>query len=381
LSFLGDNFVFNVTSDAIAGLDENSISIGKSDWAFQASGAAQVQHAAPNGIEFQENEACSAFDETLDPRMLLVGEGHDNTVKVSLSHIPSGDVEFVSADTTIATVSPSQATGATTTLTIHGVNAGVVTGADPVATSNLPILITARRITNPAIATSLRVVVKPEVRKTVEIFSARETDGTLVPGNVPTAGAFMAYLNADTWGKQANVFFTVNEPVDMPVHYDLLPAAQSGHPQGDGLLNDFHATNAPFTEAQALVLGAVARMQQLNRGSIGPDHLISLYVQRIGPPAACTSTPQHPCKTEVDGLTVQSSSLAMTQAPASFPAGEIHNSRVNVSAHELGHAMGADDLMGVANQKYLMFDTEDGLNQCRIKRDDWIHANPTRGDH
>jgi hypothetical protein len=69
------------------------------------------------------------------------------------------DVQFVSEDSTIATVSPSAPIGGSTSITISGLKSGQITTID------------ARSISDPSHNyAQMKVVVKPRITKTVDMF-------------------------------------------------------------------------------------------------------------------------------------------------------------------------------------------------------------------
>jgi len=240
--------------------------------------------------------------------------GSNNGAKV---HIRGNtqDVQFVSEDSTVATVSPAAPTSGDTVITISGLKSGQITTID------------ARSISDPSHNyAQMKAVVKPRLSKTLDMFKIIDPVKNLIPQNVPTAASLKTTLD-NIWGKQANVYFdTVNSPVNVSVHYDLLPSG------GDGFLNDFKIASADRTEinaVQAAVSGINSNTGQQNRLELN-------YVNRFGPPIGGTWQPNY----RVEGESFVNGWISYVE---DFPPTSPFNTRENISAHEIGHAMGAQD--------------------------------------
>jgi hypothetical protein len=185
-----------------------AITVADTDWVNPA-GNERKQARPPKRTKFQENTTCSAVDDTIDPPWIMVPmSGSNNGAKVNIRG-NTQDVQFVSEDTTIATVTRAAPTGGNTTITVSGLKSGQITTID------------ARSISDPSHNYSqLKVVVKPQLLKFVDMYKIIESVDNLTPQSMPTAGDLQAYLNTNataqnTWGKQANVSFTVNPLVGM----------------------------------------------------------------------------------------------------------------------------------------------------------------------
>jgi hypothetical protein len=214
LDYFGDDIWFNNPFGVVAALP---VTVADTDWINPAANERR-QARPPKNVVFQENIACSAVDDTKkDSTWIMVPiSGSNNGAKV---HIRGNrqDVQFVSEDTTVATVSPAAPTGGNTAITVSGLKSGQITTID------------ARSISNPSHNyAQMKVVVKPRLSKTLDMFTIIDPIKNLTPKNVPTSASLQTYLNNTIWGKQANVYFdTVNSPVNVSVHYDLLPAGET----------------------------------------------------------------------------------------------------------------------------------------------------------
>jgi hypothetical protein len=339
--------------------------VADTDW-INPSGNERRQGRSAKSAKFQENTTCTALDDTIDsPWIMVPMSGSNGGAKV---HIRGNtqDVQFVSEDPTIATVTPAAPTGGDTPITVSGLKSGQITTID------------ARSISDPTHNyAQLKVVVKPQLLKIVDMYKIIESVDNLTPQTMPTASALQAYLNTNataqnTWGKQANISFTVNPPVNISVHYDLLPLPSGG----DLVMNDFHAPGTTPQENQAVQQAVLAVNPSAGQGN-RPE---ADYINAFGPGIGET----WPVNYHLEGLTIAGSNPPLA---VSFiedtPAGGPWNSRVNVSAHELGHGMGANDTDAKGANKNLMWRglrNGDPLNPCEIRRVDWGKVNPTPGD-
>jgi hypothetical protein len=103
------------------------------------------------------------------------------------------------------------------------------------------------------------------------------------------------------------------------------------------------------------------------------------YVNRIGPPLGQTTGPQ------VEGIADLRGWIAFVE---DFPNLPRYNSRENISAHEIGHALGAEHTDAMSRNdpvnKSVMYrgltHPEDPLNPCEVRRRAWGKVNPTTGD-
>lgn len=156
----------------------------------------------------------------------------------------------------------------------------------------------------------------------------------LVPFNVPTANALEFYLNNTTWGKQANIHFTVSR-YDAIVNYDLNRDAQ---------LADPWAYSATWTEINTITATA---------STASVDYNI-YYVKNYEYPVAL-SDPQR----------------------GEAWIGDYHlGSTDYVSAHEIGHLLGRVGHAGARIGIELMGATDSSASPCQIIKVDWDYVNP-----
>jgi hypothetical protein len=336
------------------------VSVPDTDWQ-NPQGNDRHQSRPPKSTQFQENTACSGVDDTDDPTWIMVPmSGSNSGAKV---HIRGNtqDVKFVSEDPTIATVTPAAPTGKNTPITVSGLKSGQITTID------------ARSISDPTHNyAQLKVVVKPQITKTVDMVRDIDPVNNLTPQTVPTAAALLTYLN-QIWGTQSNTLFTLMDPKvayprDVSVHYDILPT-----PNGDQKLNDFHATGSSQAESVAII--------QVAKPPSTATQLQANYVNSFGPPINSSWAAGY----FLEGLSLTGAGVSFIEDTPPGPGP--FNSRVNISAHELGHAAGALDLDAGTPQHpanvQLMYrgrsSNSDPLNPCEVRRCDWSLMNPTQG--
>ena len=300
---------------------------GASDAALNAmprlrSGLSLQRCSSETKVEFKEFAACTAFDDTTSPPTLMVPKSGTNKAKAEIDPASrASQVTFESADRAKATVSPAAAAASPQTVTVTGVAKGGTT-------------INAKKAGASQVLASMAVDVKERVDKTVEIHGITETSNTpnLVPTSVPGDAALQTYLNDTVWGKQANVFFTVTRS-DKNVAYDL---------DSNGKLADPVLVSATSAEINAISTAAKAG---------GVDFNI-YYINEMEVPHA---------------FTIRSRGEAWIQ--------DTHvNSTVNVTAHELGHALGRGGES--ANVKDVMYEAGLASNPCEVRKRDWDAVNP-----
>jgi hypothetical protein len=210
----------------------------------------------------------------------------------------------------------------------------------------------------------MQVVVKPQLTKTVAMFRIIDPINMLTPQTEPTSTALQAYLNS-VWSTQANVAFTVSASVDMTVHYDVLPS-----PSGDKTLNSFQPLGSDLTEEGDIIA--------LTKPSGNTVSLQANYVNTIGAPVGQALAAGY----HIEGLTPNGSGFSFIE---DTPSGTgPFNSRTNISAHELGHAVGTNDTYSPKgadkNVMWWGLHNDDPLNPCEVRRCDWSKMNPTTGD-
>jgi hypothetical protein len=178
------------------------------------------------------------------------------------------------------------------------------------------------------------VSVKPRLDMLVLIHAITETNQNLVPTMVPTEVELEDYLNDTTWGKQANVYFTVLR-TDYRMAYDL---------NANGICDGNNTATPGFSsEEMAIMQGAGDTNVAIN----------VYYVASYG----------------VSGNSVNASTYKMQV----FIQDSHLNSAINITAHEIGHALGNQPES--ASSRDLMFFTSSPNNPCRITKFNWDNVN------
>ena len=160
---------------------------------------------------------------------------------------------------------------------------------------------------------------------------ANATD--IVPTTDPSAADLQNYLNNTTWGKQANVHFTVTK-ASMQVNYDLDRSGTLAHPSRGSAPNP--------AEGEAISTAA-------KDGSV--DYNIYYVYDRD----------------YSIGTTIPSRGETWTAANGA-------NSAVNHTAHEVGHLLGI--LYESSNIEDVMLSYGSSANPCRVIKRDWDTVNP-----
>jgi hypothetical protein len=185
----------------------------------------------------------------------------------------------------------------------------------------------------------LGISVKRQRVGKVTIHAITEAGSGLAPTRVPTAADLQNYLGL-IWGKQAFVDLTVTR-MDQPVVYDL---------NGNNICDNASSTNASAEEAMII--------------STAKDNTADYniyYVNSYGGPNDNAAT------------------IEIKRPTGSFPGGifiqdDHTNSVENISAHEIGHALG---LFGYESTDPLdvMYTNALPSNPCRVLKHDWDVVN------
>jgi hypothetical protein len=156
----------------------------------------------------------------------------------------------------------------------------------------------------------------------------------LIPMNVPSASDLQEYLNNSTWGKQANIHFSVSR-YDSTINYDL---------NRDANLADPWAYSTTWAEIN--VITATAQVASV-------DYNI-YYVKNYEYPVAL-SDPQR----------------------GEAWVGDSHGGSTEyVTAHETGHLLGRMGHVGTRVGIELMGNTDSSASPCQIIKTDWDYVNP-----
>ncbi len=286
------------------------------------------------------DNVCAGFDDET-PRFfpwklpaLSVPQNGSNTL-TCITHATNviNQIIFKTANTNLATVTPAQATAMTQTVSV----AGIATGS---AISSTVFSVLGYGAQNSWTVTCARAdvdILPKRTNVTVGIYRVIEASMTNNPPiNVPTQSELKSYLD-DVYGKQANVFFNVLPLTNVIVSYDA---------NSNGALDwSTNFVGEPF------IIFSFARTNGLN----------VYYVNAL---SNATKT--------VLGITYPTFQATFIQ--------DFHtNSSVNLTAHEIGHALanlrdvGTNNVPGDPDR--LMLWEERGDNPCRLIRSEWRDAN------
>jgi hypothetical protein len=297
------------------GAKAGMLNVGRNVMPRLSSGLSLQRCSKTQKATFKEFAPCSGFDDSTVPSSVMVPKGN-NRVKAEIQ----GSIDFASNNSSIATVAPANSSSSPQTVTITGVAKGDTT-------------VEARKAGGTAVLDTLKVEVKERKDKTLEIHGITDTFNApnLVPANVPAVAALQTYLNDTTWGKQANVFFTVTRS-DKNAAYDL----DRNKKLADPVL-------VSATSAEINVISAAAKA--------GTDFNM-YFINEMEVPHAFTD----PGRAET---WIQDTHV---------------NSTENVAAHELGHALGIPGESNNADDVMLSYGA--ASNPCRIRETDWNTVNP-----
>lgn len=279
-----------------------------------------------SSVSFGEESSCSGFDNNY----VLVPKGGTNTVKAYIE--PSGasgnfKLEVSTTPGNQVSVSPATVISSGTVITVTGGN----------TVGNFKINVSANQ-QNSTVISELNVYVRNRIDKTL-IFYAVTEDGTPdtppPSSNVPTATGLQTYLN-NTWGKQANVYFTVTKGTDFEVNYDL---------NGDNKID----SQAPGSEPLAILNMQNDATKDFN-----------IYFLGLG------------VKTLSNGTTP--AAFSNTSNKASFIGPTYNGTRDYITAHEIGHLLGASGRL--SDITFLMYESDLSTSPCKIGKLEWDIINP-----
>ncbi|MBU1858227.1 MAG: hypothetical protein KKC28_14715 [Verrucomicrobia bacterium] len=159
------------------------------------------------------------------------------------------------------------------------------------------------------------------------ICNTTANNQNLIPTNVPSASQLEDYLNNTTWGKQANVYFTVTSS-NTTVNYDIN--------------RDGGCADSPLTEIEIIDTAAKDATADFN----------IYYVKTMEVPNATTR-------------------IALGY---SWIGDSHENSTVNITAHETGHLLSIEGES--SNIEDLMLSYSSSANPSRVIKSDWDKVNP-----
>lgn len=156
----------------------------------------------------------------------------------------------------------------------------------------------------------------------------------LVPTDVPTAAVLQEYLNSITWGKQANVFFTVVR-ADYSVNYDWTR---------DGKLADPYELSETWVEIETIT-------------AMGKNSNVDFniyYVKNYEVPVA----------------------LSDDRRGEAWVGDEHDGTSLYATAHEIGHLLGRRGHTDAVTGRDLMGADDSATSPCHVLRVDWNAVNP-----
>lgn len=169
--------------------------------------------------------------------------------------------------------------------------------------------------------------------------TANSTD--VAPVNVPTVAALRTYLNDTTWGKQANVHFTVTRS-NSTVNFDI---------DRDGMLDDPYLTSSGGTKSPE-EWGEINEITTSAKDAT--VHFNIYYVDSYEYPVALSDR---------------------TRGEAWI--GDAHSGSTEyITAHEVGHLIGRVGHAGATVGIDLMGAIDSIASPCRIIKKDWDYVNP-----
>lgn len=304
------------------------------------------------------NDVCSGFDDetpTFTPSAipaLSVPQGGTNSLTVMINPTNViGQILFRMTNTVSASVSPSSAASAAQLVSVVGLSTG-----SAIATNQLRVLGYGAQNTFTTICSRVDVDILPkQTNMTVAVYKVTAATTTNTPPiNVPTQAELKSYLDG-LFGKQANVFFNVLPIVTTNVNYDF---------NGNGVVDLLNIGISPEVTAitNALSIGASTNVINI------------YYVNAIAISNVLTGV----VTTDNAGATYRPQRIVFVQ---SFHIG----SNVNVTAHEVCHAMGvvahvglppgSEGTSGPGSNDRLMWWESLLSNPCRLIREEWTRVN------
>lgn len=308
--------------------------------------------APPNGpwgstitLTVLTNDPCLGFDDETrkfsptKPLALSVPQRGTNVVTCTIK--PSNvatQILFQSLGPSAATVTPSQASSATQIVQV----AAIATNNSIVSTFLQVSGYGAQNSFTTVCATAAIDVLPRRTNVTVAIYKViAATMTNNPPVNVPTQAALKSYLDT-VYGQQANVYITVLQPTNIVVNYDL---------NGNG---DLDYPPFGFSPEMDAITGAVYKV-----GAVNIYYVNTLF-------NALQNN---------EGLT-----YGLTNRAVTFIQDFHNSSTVNVSAHEIGHALGLEHPSFYGQPASLTGDRimrspDMGGFPCRLIRDEWTTVN------
>jgi hypothetical protein len=277
------------------------------------------------------------------PWLSVPQSGSNNvTVSINPTNVLS-QIIFNSSIPSAASVTPAQATGQTQVVQV--VSSGIVSNVPP--DLNVEGYGAQNSYTTTCATVALAILPKA-TNVTVAIYAvtAQGEPGT-APTNAPSQASLSNYLN-QVYGQQVNVYMKVLPLTNVVVNYDL---------NGNGALD--YPTSG-FSAEQSAITAAVQTVHAVNI-----YYVHAIYNPSANPPA--------------EGITVPWTYANKTTTYTFIQDAPI-SSTVNVTAHEIGHALGLEhpNVYGESpslTTDRLMRAIDVGGSPCRLIEHEWITVN------
>jgi hypothetical protein len=273
------------------------------------------------------------------PWLSVPQNGSNNvTVTINPTNVFS-QIIFNSSISSAATITPAQATGQTQVVQV--VSSGVISNVPP--DLNVQGYGAQNSYTTTCATVALAILPKA-TNVTVAIYAvtAQGEPGT-APTNAPSQASLSNYLN-QVYGQQVNVYMNVLPLTNVVVNYDL---------NRNGSLD---YTNVGFSAEQSAIISAVFKPNAVN-----VYYVHALYNPSANPPS--------------EGITY--GVYTNKAATYTFIQDAPHSSTVNVTAHEIGHALGLKHPEDYGESPSLTADrlmrSQDvGGSPCRLIEHEWF---------
>ncbi len=274
---------------------------------------------------------------------LSVPQSGSNTLTVSIS--PTNVLNQILFDTggsSLASVSPAQAAGITQVIQV--VSSGTLSNVNPA----LYVRGYGAQNSYTTTCTSVDIdILSKATNVTVAIYAVTaQGEPSTAPTNAPTQASLSNYLN-QVYGQQVNVYMNVLPLASVVVNYDL---------NGNGALD--YPTNG-FSSEQIAIISAVSKA-----GAVNVYYVHALTNALVNPPSEGITYGVYTNKT----------------ATYTFIQDFHYSSTVNVTAHEIGHALGLEHPQDYGESPSLTADRlmrnpDVGGNPCRLILHEWTTVN------
>ncbi len=290
-------------------------------------------------------EVCAGFDDQTPKyfnfvhRTLSVPQNGTNSVSIQVFPLNVHSQVVFQALNSLISVTPGQATGPTQLVQV----AGLTTGTNIQSSTFVVWGVGAQQSYTNAAAIIDADVLPKATNVTIALYRITATSSNFPPSNVPTAAELKSYLD-NVFGKQANVYMSVLNVTNLTVNYDVA--------EPNGKLDWYMSGGLSYE--QIAITSAVYRAGAIN----------VYYVNDLTSP----------------DLDAKGIAYAFTNGPVIFIQDSHANTSVNISAHEIGHALGlghpndpGQRLTGDPDR--LMWRYDEGDNPCRLIRSEWRTVN------